>query len=333
MAFSGAGAASGAVAGSAFGPVGTVIGGVAGGLLGGSKKKSVTLDPYAGMTPEQKQAMQLLQQFGATGKLGDFQAGETGDLSGYDFGLSNIERTGGTALEKLMASGTGLDPARQAYEGILGQTFNPDDPSNEFASFNRQLTRATKTAGDELNREAAITGGRFGTGIQKQKADLGAQIGDIQASKLSELYSQLQDRKLSAAQGLTGLSATEQAMNQDKIQAAYTYGAKERDLKNQKAQLAYDDWTRSRDERMSSIDAMGTVLGKGTTPVWGGTTQQYSTPNQFQSFLSGMNGASGGEGGSSLMSLVSGLFNSGANNKSSSSTTRTPSFMNGGKDF
>ena len=312
MAFSGAGAASGAVAGSAFGPVGTVIGGVAGGLLGGSKKKSVTLDPYAGMTPEQKQAMQLLQQFGATGTLGDFQAGQGADLSSYDFNLSNMERTGGSALEKLMASGTGLDPARQAYEGILGQTFNPDDPSNEFASFNRQLTKQTKSADDVLNRESAITGGRFGTGIQKQKQELASNQSDIAGSKLAELYSQLQDRKIQAAQGLTGLSATEQAMNQDKIQAAYTYGAKERDLKNQKAQLAYDDWTRSRDERMSSINSMSTVLSKGTTPVWGGTTQQYSTPTGFQSFMNGMNGSSGGAGGSSALTSLMSMFGGGA---------------------
>jgi len=313
MAFSGSGAASGATMGATVGSVipgigtlvGGAIGGIAGGLLGGSKKKNVTLDPYAGMTPEQVQAMKLLQQFGATGQMGDFQAGQTADLSGYDFGLSNMERTGGTALEQLMASGTGLDPARQAYEGILGQTFNPDDPSNEFAAFNRQLARQTKTAGDELNREAAITGGRFGTGIQRQKADLGAQVADIQASKLAEMYSQLQQNKLAAAQGLTGLSATQDAMNQNRIQAAYTYGTRERDLQNQKAQLAYSDWTRARDERMQSISGLGSVLSKGTTPVWGGTTQQYSTPTGFQSFMNSMNGSSGGSGGSSLMSLLS----------------------------
>lgn len=305
MDFSGSGAASGAVAGSAFGPVGTVIGGVAGGLLGGSKKKSVELDPYAGMTPEQRQAMALLQQFGATGRIGDFQAGQTADLSGYNFGLSDMERTGGTALEQLMASGTGLDPARKAYEGILGQTFNPDDPSNEFAAFNRQLARQTKTAGDELNREAAITGGRFGTGIQRQKAELGGQVADIQASKLAEMYSQLQQNKLAAAQGLTGLSATQDAMNQNRIQAAYTYGTRERDLQNQKAQLAYDDWTRARDERMTSINAMGTVLGKGTTPMWGGTTQTYNTPTGFQSFMNGVNDSSGSSASSGIMSLLS----------------------------
>jgi hypothetical protein len=263
------------------------------------------------MTPEQRQAMALLQQFGATGKLGDFQAGQTADLSGYDFGLSNMERTGGTALEKLMASGTGLDPARKAYEGILGQTFNPDDPSNEFAAFNRQLARQTRTAGDELNREAAITGGRFGTGIQRQKAELGGQVADIQASKLAEMYSQLQQNKLAAAQGLTGLSAAEQAMNQDKIQAAYTYGTRERDLQNQKAQLAYEDWTRARDERMSSINAFGTVLGKATTPIWGGTTQEYKVPTAFQSMLDSYNGSSGGSGGGSLMSLASSFMNKG----------------------
>src|SRR5574343_856943 len=172
-----------------------------------SKKSTTTMEEM--LTPQQKEAQNLLMQFGTTGKVGDFQAGQGYDFSGFNFGLSPTELAGGSALEKLLASGTGLDSAKNAYEGVLGQTFNPDDPSNEFAAFNRQLAKQTKTAGDELNRDAAITGGRFGTGIQRQKTDLGAQVADIQASKLAELYSKLQTNKLGAASGLTGLAQVE----------------------------------------------------------------------------------------------------------------------------
>jgi hypothetical protein len=309
MAFSGSGAASGAAMGTAIMPGwGTAIGAVAGGLFGGSKKKSVELDPYAGMTPEQKQAMQLLQQFGATGQIGNFQAGEGyGNLGDFDFGMTGIEGMGQDQLYNLLSSGTGADmsTASRTLTDIANQQFNPDDPSSGYGAFSRQVARAGKTASDVLNREAAITGGRFGTGIQRQKTDLAAQMSDQLGSKLGELYSEGQRNKLAAAGGLAGIAQAQEQINQNRIQSAYQYGQRERELKNAKAQLAYDDWQTARKERMSSISGLSTVLSKGTTPMWGGTTQEYSTPTGFQSFMNSMNGSSGGAGGSSLMSLLS----------------------------
>lgn len=230
-----------------------------------SKKNTTTFEPM--LTDDQKKAMSLLTQFGSTGKLGDFQAGQGYDFSGFNFGLNPTELAGGSALEKLMASGTGLDPARKAYEGVLGQTFNPDDPSNEFAAFNRQLTKATKDASDVLNREAAMTGGRFGTGIQKQKTELASNVADIQASKLAELYTQLQNRKMTAASGLTSLAGLEESMNQSRIQAAYQYGQQQREIENEKANMEYQDWQRARDERLSSISGLSNVMNKNVE--WG----------------------------------------------------------------
>lgn len=313
MAFSGSGAASGAAMGTMIAPgIGTIIGGVAGGLFGGSKKKSVTLDPYAGMTPEQRQAMQLMQQFGATGRIGDFQAGQGyGNIDDFNSDMTGVENMGQDQLHNLLSSGTGSDmsTASRTLQDIANQQFNPDDPSSGYGAFQRQVERSGQTASDTLNREAAITGSRFGTGIQRQKTDLAAQQSDILGSKLGELYSEGQRNKLAAAGGLSELAGLQENISQGRIQAAYQYGQRERDLKNQKAQLAYDDWQKSRDERMQSINGLNTVLNKGTTPVWGGTTQQYSTPTGFQSFLNGMNGSSGGAGGSGIMDMLSGFLN------------------------
>jgi hypothetical protein len=315
---------------------GTAIGAVAGGLFGGSKKKSVTLDPYAGMTPEQIQSMKLLQQFGATGQIGDFQAGQGyGNLGDFNFNMTGVENMGQDQLMNLLSSGTGSDmsTASRTLQEMANQKFNPDDPSSGFAAYSRQVARAGKTASDQLNQEAAMTGGRFGTGIQRQKTDLAAQMSDQLGSKLGELYGQTQNQKLQAASGLGNLAQAQDQMNQQRIQAAYTYGTRQRELQNQKAQLAYDDWTNARAERMKSISGLQTVLSKGTTPIWGGTTQEYSTPTGFQSFLNGMNGSSGGSGSSGIMSLLS-MFGGGANNGASSLTaSRTPSFMNSGISF
>lgn len=227
-----------------------------------SKSKTTTLEPM--LTDEQKQAMSLLTQFGSTGQLGDFQSGQQYDFSGFDTGLNASELAGGELLATSLGSGTpeSLTTAQKTLTDIANRQFNPDDPSNEFAAFNRQLTKQTKSADDVLNREAAITGGRFGTGIQKQKQELSSNQSDIASSKLAELYSQLQNNKISAASGLTGIAGMQESIDQGRIQAAYTYGQQQREVQNQKAQMAYDDWQRSRAERMSSISGLESVMNK-----------------------------------------------------------------------
>lgn len=318
MAFSGSGAASGAAMGTMIAPgIGTAIGAVAGGLLGGSKKKSVTLDPYAGMTPEQKQAMASLNQFGQTGQLGDFQAGENYDFGGFNYGLNASELAGGQLLDKTMG-GTSLTDAQGALTGMVNAQFNPDDPSSGFAAFQRQLARSGKVQSDALNREAAIGGNRFGTAIIKNKADLSAQQSDIAASKLAELWQQTQANKLNAASGLVNINQA----NQNMVSQAFQVGQQQRAIQNEKAQASYDEWQRARNERLKSIDSLSTVLSKGTTP--GLMSYDYKEPTEFQSMLNSFNSSSGSGGIGSIMSMFKGAGSTGG----MTSTGKTSSFSN-----
>lgn len=314
MAFNGSGAASGAMTGatmgSSFGPIGTVAGGVIGGLAGGfmgGKKKNIELDPYAGMTPEQRQAMAILQQFGSTGQIGDFQAGQEYDFGGFNYGLNPSELTGGALLDKNLQAGpaTGIADAQNALTGMVNASFNPDDPSNGFAAFQRQLARSTKDNADVIARNAAITGNRFGTQIGKDYADLAAQQSDITASKLAELWKQTEANKISAASGLNSLAANQEQINQSKIAQAFQIGQQQRAVENQKAQAQYDDWVRARNERLSSINSLNSVLSKGTTP--GLNSYEYTQPSAFQQFTNSFNASSGGSGASSIMSLLASL--------------------------
>jgi hypothetical protein len=59
----------------------------------------------------------------------------------------------------------------------------------------------------------------------------------------------------------------EESMNQGRIQAAYQYGQQQREVQNQKAQMAYDDWNRARTERMTSISGLTDVMNKDVE--WG----------------------------------------------------------------
>jgi hypothetical protein len=316
MAFSTGGMASGAAAGSTFGPWGTVIGGIAGGFLGGSKQKSVQLDPYAGMTPEQRQAMSLLQQFGATGQIGDFQAGEQYNLNSFNFDPNQAQVMGGNLLTGNLANGsaTGITDAQNALTGMVNAKFDPTDPSNGFAAFQRQLARSTKGADDVINRDAAIMGSRFGSRIGRDKVDLAERQSDITASKLGDLWNQTQQNKLSAASGLNSIANSQENIAQSRIAQAFNIGQMQQQMQNQKAQMAYDEWQRSRNERLSSISSLQTVLSKGTTPMLnqgmnGANSYTYDAPNNFQQFLNGVNGGSGNSGGGAIMNLISGLFN------------------------
>lgn len=227
-----------------------------------SKKQTTTLEPM--LTDEQKQAMSLLQQFGATGKLGDFQAGQGYDFSGFNFGLNPTELAGGSLLDQNLASGpaAGITDSQNALTGIVNAKFDPTDPSNGFAAFQRQLARATQTSADAIARNAAIGGSRFGTQIGKDYANLGAQQADTTASALADLWKQTQQNKISAASGLNSIANSQENINQSRIQQAFQIGAQQRDVQNQKAQAAYDDWQRARNERMSSINSMTNVMNK-----------------------------------------------------------------------
>jgi len=288
MAFSTGGAVSGATAGSSFGPVGTVLGGIAGGFLGGSKKKSITLDPYAGMTPEQRTAMANLMN------LGDLY-----NLSGFDFNMTPTELTGNNILSQYLESGTPqLDTATSVLTDMANTKFNPDDPSSGFAAYQRQVARATKDAADVLNRESAITGSRFGTAIGQNKADLAAQQSDILATKLAELYNTAEGRKLQAARWLMEAQGLTSNIIQSKLADAYQYGSLQRDLKNQQAQLSYDEWKRANQEK---IYGWNSVLSKGTTP--GLMSYDYQQPTQVQQMLNSFIGSSGGGIGDILKSF------------------------------
>lgn len=278
------------------------------------------------MTPEQKEAMSLLSTFGKTGKLGDFQAGQQYDLSQFSFDPTMTEQAGIEMLQRNLSAptGVGLSDAQKALMGIVNTEFTPDDPSSGFGAFQRQLARAMKGSEDVLNREAAMTGGRFGTGIQRQKTDLAAQQSDIAASKLADLWQQTQGNRLAAAQGLAGIAGTKEQITQSRIQQAFELGSKQRDLQNSRAQANYDEWLRARNERIGSIGALTDVMNKGVD--WGMKSYEQKDPSLFSQILGafggyvgskvGGGGRSGGGGGDTTTS--SGVSGGGTTSRYSS---------------
>jgi hypothetical protein len=149
-----------------------------------------------------------------------------------------------------------MGTAQDVLSGMATQTFNPDDPSNAFGAFQRQLSRATQNSADQLNRESAITGSRFGTQIARQKADLGERQADITANKMGDMWSQTQGNKLAAAQGLGQLQAMQEQINQSRIAQAFQLGGLQRELKNQEAQLKYGDFMDTKNQRLNALSGV-----------------------------------------------------------------------------
>lgn len=252
-----------------------------------SRSSTTTLDPM--LTKEQLQAQQMLQQLGATGSAGGLNLGEAYDGSLGNFDMTGMESMSGNRLYDLLNSGTpeGINTARNTLTTLSDTKFNPDDPSSGFAAYSRQVARATGDANDALNREAAITGDRFSTSIGRQKSDLGAQQSDILATKLGELYNASQNRALQAAQGLGGLEATNENINQSRIGAGFQYGGLERDLANAEAQAKMKEFNRQRQEKLSRIDILNNVFNKNVQFGQMSTTKEQ--PSIFSSILGQVN--------------------------------------------
>lgn len=220
-----------------------------GNLFGGKEGEDELEDAR---TPEQKAAAAALQQLAMSGSFDGINLGELygGQLGSYDTSGQQA------AYDQLMSlySGQDISTARDVYTKLSDTTFNPDDPSSGYAAFSRQLARAGQESSDVLNREAAMTGSRFGTGIQKQKADLAAQMQDQRGSYLAQLYNQQQNRALQAAGGLQGLAGVQSNIAQ---QASLQAGMIN-EIKDQQAKDMYNDYKRARAEDLSRISLLQT---------------------------------------------------------------------------
>lgn len=234
--------------------------------MGFFSAKSTTYDPMSAYTPQQRQAIQALMSLASTGSGGGITLGEKygGDLGYYTQGAGELQALAG--LQGLVG-GQDITGARDVYARMAGNKFNPDDPSSGYAAFSRALAKAGAEAADVLNREAAMTGGRFGTGIQRQKASLAEDLANQRGQFLANLYNQGENRAMAGAQGLQSLVGTQQNL----FQQLASQAAIERLLKDQQAKDQYAEFNRTRNEQLSRIglmqeqwqNPMGAITKKG----------------------------------------------------------------------
>jgi hypothetical protein len=221
------------------------------GLFGSLFSKTTTYDPMSAYTPQQRDSINALMSLASTGSGGGITLGQqyAGDLGYYDQTPGELQ-----ALYDLqgLTDGQDITKARDVYTKMADTRFNPDDPSSGYAAFSKALAKSGKESDDILNREAAITGSRYGTAISRRKADLSADLANQRGMFLADLYNQSQNRALQGAGGLQRVSGQQQNL----LQQIAMHSAVERELKNQQAQDKYMEFQRARGEKLNRINLM-----------------------------------------------------------------------------
>ena len=277
------------------------------------KGKKTTVDPMSNYTPEQLEIAQALQGLTATGTGGGLTLGELygGDMGYYQQTPGELEALAGL---QGMVGGQDISGARDTFSRMAGHKFDPDDPSSGYAAFSRSLDKAGLASADVLNREAAITGSRFGTGIQRQKAELASDLANQRGMFLADLYSRGEDRAMQGAAGLQSLVGTQQNL----FRELASQSAIDRILKDEKAKNEYSDFKRGREEQMKRL---GLMKDQFNAPMGSYDVKQ---PSMFSQLLPTIGSAIGsvvpGVGtaiGGILGSLGKGLFSKGTQAASS----------------
>jgi len=277
--------------------------------MGFFSSKSTTYDPMSAYTPQQRASIEALMSLASTGSGGGITLGDayTGNLGYYDQTAGEQQALAG--LQSLFSNGS-LDQARGVYSRMANNTFNPDDPSSGYAAFSKALAKSGKESADVLNREAAMTGSRMGTGIQRAKGDLAEDLQNQKASYLAQLFNQGENRALQGAQGLQYLAGTQADLyNQLASQAAI-----ERLLKDQQAKAAYSEYQRQQQENMTRI---GLMNNQWQNPMGSITTKSPSGFSQLAGTILNSAGSAIGTGIGSLFTggignLFSGMFSGGS---------------------
>lgn len=279
--------------------------------MGFFSAKKTTYDPMSAYTPEQRQSIQALMSLASTGSGGGITLGQQygGDLGYYNQTPGELASLQGL---KGLVSGGDITGARDVYSRMANNKFNPDDPSSGYAAFSRALEKAGGESQDALNREAARTGGVFGSGRGRDTASLQADLANQRGTFLANLFNQGENRALQGAVGLEGLVGRQQ----DLFTQLASQSAIERLLKDKQAKDKYDEFTRAREEEMKRL---GLMQDQWNSPMGSITTKSPSTFSQVAGPLASvaggalgffLGGPAGASLGSSLGSSIGGAYSS-----------------------
>lgn len=244
-------------------------------------------DPYSMLTPEQHAAMSKLAEFMNSGKFGDFQAGADVGLGYGDFNTTDSEKTGLTALQRMLAAG--LPDQYAQGDAALSSFLNPspDQIKTQFDPFKAGVNRQIGESNAALKRGAGFAGSLYSTSTIKGLGDIQARGNETLASQLANLTNQQLDRKLQSVPLAYQSAKMQQDSALQQIDASQTYGDLTRKLNDASIKARDAELLRRRQELQLPIQAAQGLAGQN---VQWGTTPVQSSPYQDLLSLAGQIG-------------------------------------------
>lgn len=242
---------------------------------GGLKPKKTTQDQVPLETDEQRQARQKLAQFFNTGQFGDFRAGQDIGLELGDFNPTQSETQGVGVVNDLL--GTVPEQYRLGDDALrdLLQT-SPAAIESQFSPFRDQVNRQLRESTDALKRNSAFARNLYSTNTVERLGDVQARGNETLASELARLTDQALNRR-AAAIPLAYNAA------QRKLDDAFQYGSRIRDLNNERIQARDRELLRRREELQLPINTASTIMNSNVN--FGVPSVTTSTPSTLMQLL------------------------------------------------
>lgn len=242
---------------------------------------------YKSTDPAEKiAALQKLLEFGQTGKMGNFTAGQQygGALGNYS--LTPTEMAATSALYSSLMSGTpqGIQSGDSAlmslYKNIPSyfdvSSLKPSLDSGILSAYRDQADLQTKRGFDAIKRNAGFAGNLYSTDTIRNMGDYQAQSNADFNSKFSDLVYNLNNNYMNLAANAKqneynatanlipqffNSATTNEGIQSSRIANAFNYGGLQRTVADSQAKDAYNAWLTSRGEYQTQLDAFRTLAG------------------------------------------------------------------------
>jgi hypothetical protein len=252
---------------------------------------STSQSQVALLTPEQKAAQARLAQFMNTGKFGDFEAGADAGVKIGDYGMTGLENTGMSELQKLLSSGI-PDQFRlgnDALAGILNS--DPTNVSAMFDPFKQQVQRQVRDSNTALKRNAGFAGNLYSTNTIRGLGDIEARGNETLTSQLANLTNEAFNRRMQAIPLAYQAGQSQEDLVQGRINSAFNYGSLPRSLSLARTGAENSELLRRRNEMLLPLDAAKTLATNNSQ--FGVPNVEVQNPNPMLDLLTAVIGAGG----------------------------------------
>jgi len=223
--------------------------------------KESTFDPLSAYTPEQLSSVKGLQSLASTGTGAGITLGE-----GFEGPLGNFDVSGQQQAQKSLSdlrTGSDLTTARNTFTDLANTEFDPSDPKSGYAAFSKALAREGQKSTDLVNREAARTGGVFGSGRGEELSQVAEGLSLQRGQFLSNLFQNGRAQQLAGAQGLFNIAGQDANVITEISRQAQLENA----VKDAEARSALTEFKRVRAEELSRIGLMQDQFNNPLGPI------------------------------------------------------------------